>query len=291
MQKPLTVFSLIIVVAVAIWQFVRPGVGKEKLSQRTFKIDRRMPLADADRRRGNSTQVSKIDKAWQFDGGADAAAEDDLVRRAAQHGFVLADELDLNEFQRGILNEIEGALTAGDLAALSAVIAKIQLAGKPGSPFRSLADVPRGLKKAAIAALTAFGASGIPEMIGFLADPDVSVADAAMTEFQQMLQDFGLGDRRTAEIVIAASQVVTDDNALDFILGNVQNMRNSVGMDTILNLYEVGNEKVLEKMPEVTRMFTGEADINTVEKAEVWKAENKDGPDDELFYGPSPDDW
>lgn len=208
--------------------------------------------------------------------------------------IVLAGEDQLNELERNVLRELRDALDNRDLSALSRLIAEIQRAGMSGSRFASCASVSRALKKAAITALMGFGGDGIADLIGFLADSDPDIADIAVNEFERALQDFSLGDRRTAEIVVQAASVLTDDNSLDFILGNIYNMRHSVGIEAILAVYETGTEVARSKMPEITTMFTGESEeteILTVKAAEQWLKENPDGPDDEFLYGPVEDDW
>ena len=102
-----------------------------------------------------------------------------------------------------------------------------------------------------------------------------------------MLSDFDLSARERSEILIQASKVINDADAIDSMLFELNNMPNSIAVETIKRLMIEGNTATKQVLPENVEFFTGEENMNTFEKLDEWLKENPDDEDDEEFYGGS----
>ena len=149
--------------------------------------------------------------------------------------------------------------------------------------------IPKSIKMAAIEALGWFGVSCLPELAGFLADADDEVVDAAVEQYEDMLSDYDLSDRERAEILVQAVKCISDSDALDSMLFELNNMRNSVAVQTIKRVMAEGNAQSKALLPECIEFVTGEEGLDTPEKLDKWLQENPDDDDDEETYGPSKD--
>lgn len=148
-----------------------------------------------------------------------------------------------------------------------------------------LDSVPKSVRLAAIEALGWFGSSCLPEAVGFLGDMDEEVADCAMSQFEEAVGDLDKSDIERSGILVMASQVVTDSDAMDSMLMELNNMRNSVAAETVKQLWLNGNATTQKLLPEMVESVTGEEGIDTPEKLDAWLAENPDDEGDEEFYG------
>lgn len=146
-------------------------------------------------------------------------------------------------------------------------------------------SVPKVVRLAAIEALGWFGSSCLPEAVGFLADVDEEVVACAMSQFEEAVGDLEKSDRERAEILVLASQIVTDSDAMDFMLMELNNMRNSVAAETVKQLWLNGNMTTQKLLLGAIESVTGEEGIDTPEKLDAWLVENPDDEEDEEFYG------
>ena len=189
------------------------------------------------------------------------------------------DEANLTEIQRQLVEEIRAALDHEDKAAVVKLVQKMQSSGEWPD------GIPKSIKVAAIDALSWFGASGLPEMAGFLADNDDEVVQTALDKFEEALADFDLSDYDRAEILIQAAKIVTDADAMDSMLFELNNMRHSVAVSTIKEMMVSGNEATKSVLPDNIEFYTGEEGIDSPEKLDEWLAANPDDEDDDMFYG------
>ena len=127
--------------------------------------------------------------------------------------------------------------------------------------------------------------SCLPEVAGFLGDADSEVVQAAVERFEEALSDIDLSDRERAEILIQAAKVINDPEVMDSMLFELNNMRHSVGVETIKTLMREGNEATQQVLADNIEFFVSEEGIDTPQKLDAWLKENPDDEGDEEFYG------
>ena len=220
--------------------------------------------------------------------GARGASEKDikLVTREKPSMFLDdEEEKELTDLARKVLASLQAALDNEDFDQIRQILEMAQHASK-GSLGRYTEGMPVALRKKLIEAISWFGAQGLPELIGFIADENEEVAQMALDQFEQALSDVSLGDRERAKIVSLASTVLTDTDALEQIFMEISNMRNSVAANTIFTILQDGTPEAKRLIIETMEFVTGEDNIKTVEDLEKWLAENPDGEYDDDLYGP-----
>ena len=198
------------------------------------------------------------------------------------------EERELTELARKVLASLQAALDAEDYEQIAHIFSMAQNAPK-GSLGKTTEGMPVALRKKLIEAMGWFGAKALPELAAFLADPDQDVFQMATDQFEMALSDITLGDRQRAEIVIMASMVLTDHDAMGRVLMEISSFRNSVAAETIKAICENGTDTAKAQMPEVIEFVTGEDNIQTVEDVDKWLENNPDGPDDDDVFGPMSD--
>ena len=99
------------------------------------------------------------------------------------------------------------------------------------------------------------------------------------------MQDVSLGDRERAEVIKSVSTVLTDTDALDWMLSFAIDARHSVGIDTLVYISQNGTPEAREMVPTYLELFTGGEEITTAAEAKNWLEMNPDEPDDDEFYG------
>jgi hypothetical protein len=189
------------------------------------------------------------------------------------------EEKKLTSEQRELLVAIRKALDDDDQKMVLKFVHKLQKS--PEWPD----GIPKSIKMAAIDALGWFGSSCLPEIAGFLADADGEIIQSAVEKYEEALGDFDLSDRERSVILVEASKVITDSDAMDMMLFELNNMRHSVAVETIKQLLEVAGEATKAVLPDNIEFYTGEEGMNTPEKLDEWLKENPDDPDDEEFFG------
>ena len=194
------------------------------------------------------------------------------------------DESNLTETQRQLISEIRAALDHEDKATVLKLVQKMQSSDEWPD------GIPKAIKMAAIDALSWFGSSGLPEIAGFLADGDEEVIQTALDKFEEALSDFDMSDYERAEILIQAAKIVTDADAMDSMLFELNNMRHSVAVDTIKEMMVSGSEATKSVLPDNIEFYTGEEGIDSPEKLDEWLVENPDDEDDDEFYGQKKED-
>ena len=224
--------------------------------------------------------ATRIAKNGRPDGGA---VEGSPKVKRGKPAFALDDddESNLTEVQRSLIEAIRAALDAENKDEVLKLVQRLQKS--PEWPD----GIPKSIKMAAIEALGWFGSSCLPELAGFLADGDEEVVQAAVDKYEEMLSDFDLSARERSEILIQASKVINDADAIDSMLFELNNMPNSIAVETIKRLMIEGNAATKQVLPENVEFFTGEENMNTFEKLDEWLKENPDDEDDEEFYGGS----
>lgn len=224
------------------------------------------------RRQSMTSRVSEND-GW---GQAEKPAKEALLT------FSEEEERQLTELAREALLELRAAIDREDVRAVRRIIAK--MLRSPDKVF-SLAKVPDFVKRKMIEALGWFGSDSIPELVEFITDENLEIAQEALNQFQQMLNDFSMSDRERAVIVVNASKVLNDIDQLEPIIMEICTMRHSVSIGTLVEICESGTDAARELLQDYAEFYTGEDGMSTVEALENWLAENPDGEHDEEFYG------
>ena len=203
------------------------------------------------------------------------------------------EDAQLTEEMRRIYQDLQQALDDEDKKKVFALVHKLQ------SMDEWPDGIPQAVKLRALDALAWFGASGMAEAVGFLADGDSEVVSTAIEKFEEMLCDFDLGDRGVSEILSQIVKVVHDTDALDSFYMEMNNMRDTVKAQTALNIYDSKNQEAISALEENLEFIFGDAEYEVKTREDVEKflkdAEQsyKDDPekaqDDEDFYGPPKD--
>lgn len=203
------------------------------------------------------------------------------------------EDAQLTEEMRRIYHDLQRALDDEDKKRVFALVHKLQ------SMEEWPDGIPLSVKLRALEALAWFGSSGMAEAVGFLADGDTEVVNTAIEKFEEMLSDFGLGDRGVSEILSQIVKVVHDTDALDSFYMEMNNMRDTVKAQTALNIYDSKNKEAISVLEENLEIIFGDADyeVKTREDVEkflkdaeqVYKDDPEKAADDEEFYGPTKD--
>ena len=195
------------------------------------------------------------------------------------------DEADLSDVQRSVLEEIQAALDADDLKALRKAISRFTASvGNRG--LGGYANVPRAIRSAAVQALGWFGKDSVVDLVDFMADSDEEISNDAFDQFEFALEDIDLGDRDRADIVKTITKALTDEDRIDTLLFNLNDMRNSVKVETAVAILTDGTDMAKSVLKDQLGLFFDEG-VETIDDIQKWYAENPDDPDDEEFYGGS----
>jgi hypothetical protein len=144
---------------------------------------------------------------------------------------------------------------------------------------------PLIIRREAVEALAWFDSDCLPEIIKFIADKDPGVAQVATDELIDSVSDQDMSDRIRAQIMISSLNIPMDRDTVDHLLFELNNMRNSVAVDTVKKLWELQNKNVTSQLTDAIEFFTGEEGLDTPKKLDEWLANNPDDEGDEEFYG------
>ena len=189
-----------------------------------------------------------------------------------------------------IFLELQAALDLEDAKKVYALVHKLQLMDEWPD------GIPREVKLKALQALSWFGASGMAEAIGFLADHDPEVRQASLEKFEEMLTDWDLGDTGISEIIKQVVKVVHDKDALDAFYFELNNMRPTVKAETVLAIYDSENPDAIAVLKDSMEFVFESADGEIKDRAGVekylkaardaYKKDPAQAAEDAEFYGP-----
>ena len=202
----------------------------------------------------------------------------------------------LNEEMKRMFLDLQAALDLDDRKKVYALIHKLQLMDEWPD------GIPRSVKLKALDALSWFGAEGMAEAIGFLADSDKQIRETAVEQFERMFADsWGLGDIKLADTMVQAVKVVSDTDALNSFYDQFSNMRDTVKAETALKILNGDNAAAVKELEsKLSEIFdTQEYEVKTREDVEkflkdaqqVYKDDPQKAKDDEEMYGPTNWDW
>ena len=186
--------------------------------------------------------------------------------------------------------DLQAALDLDNAKRVYALVHKLQLMDEWPD------GIPRAVKLKALQALSWFGAAGMAEAVGFLADSDPEVRQVSLEKFNEMLSDWDLGDTGVSEIIKQIVKVVHDKDALDSFYMELNNMRPTVKADTALAICDSGNPDAIAVLEDNLEFVFDTADVEVktredieryLENAQKDYEENPEkAQEDEDFYGP-----
>jgi len=190
-------------------------------------------------------------------------------------------EEDLTELQKGVLAELQKALDDNDIRkvrkALAKFVAKAENGGLGG-------NVPRCMRMKAVEALGWFGKDAAIDVMEYMADADEEIASDASNAFEMALQDCEMSDYDRSALVKAAMQALNDGELIDTLLMQLNDMRNSVKVQTIELVLDTGTDRARQIMQEQIGNYT-DSEVSTREDLQKWAVENPDDEGDAEFYG------
>ena len=186
--------------------------------------------------------------------------------------------------------DLQAALDLDNAKKVYALVHKLQLMDEWPD------GIPRSVKMKALQALSWFGAAGMAEAVGFLADKDPEIRQESLSKFEEMLSDWDLGDTGVSSILKQVVKVVHERDALDGFLNEMSNMRPTVKAETALAIYDSKNPEAISILNENLDFFfesdsgvvKDRADVEAyLENAlQVYEDNPEKAADDEEFYGP-----
>ena len=186
--------------------------------------------------------------------------------------------------------DLQAALDLDNAKKVYALVHKLQLMDEWPD------GIPRSVKMKALQALSWFGAAGMAEAVGFLADKDPEIRQESLSKFEEMLSDWDLGDTGVSSILKQVVKVVHERDALDGFLNELSNMRPTVKAETALAIYDSKNPEAISILNENLDFFfesdsgvvKDRADVEAyLENAlQVYEDNPEKAADDEEFYGP-----
>ena len=260
------------------WCYLSSEDERPASNQTSHRTKSRDPRARRMRRQSREARIAER----RAKAGADRSVTE--VRMKPTLLALEADEeAELTELGLKLLKDLQAALDAENFKEVSRLAASLQ---DMRTAYGTDEAIPALLRRRVIEALGWFGAAAVSDLIVYLSDTDPDVSQLALDQLMMSLDDITLGDRDRADIIKQIATVMTDDDGLDRMMMEISNMRNSVGIQTIVDIFATGTPEAVAKMPETLRFFTGEDNIATVEDAEEWYRQNPDGEYDEDLYGP-----
>lgn len=129
------------------------------------------------------------------------------------------------------------------------------------------------VRENAVEALGWFGAEALPELTPLMADKNDDVAEAAMNSWQLALSEIESDDTK-AKIAEAAMPSLYNTDALKMIVTEITGQDDELKiMQSLVNLMQCGNEKVVAVVKEEYESMTGDA-WTGFDAAEAWLQEN-----------------
>ena len=155
------------------------------------------------------------------------------------------------------------------------------------SSLRSLSDLVMDCPNAEIREryvenLGWFWEQAVPELLGFMADPNEDVAQAAKDQWIDGVQTIE-NDAEKAVLLINVSKVMTDSEALESFADELIAMDELLALQTIVDTIDSGTPQAVKAVKDTYETITGE-EWSDVEAAEKWLQENYAGAE-ELMNG------
>lgn len=273
-------------IAVAVWYIAVGDGDPRKRDAQTLKAHiRSQSRQDSPKRIRSPRKSAKASKSVV-----------PIARTKPDFSADLAESSKLTAEFKKILLDLQMALDLDDSKKVFALIHQLQLRDEWPD------GIPKAVKLKALQALSWFGAAGLSEAVGFLADSDPEIREEAMDTFQQQFDDaWDLGDYKLAETMKAMVKIVTDADRLESYYDQFMNMRDIVKADTARAIYESGNKTAIEVLERnLDTIFSADDyEVRTREDVERFQRDAeqayKDDPsrkqEDDDMYGPMNWNW
>lgn len=224
----------------------------------------------------------RIAETVRADAQEKKSAELEEAERAAGIVREAAADRRLDELAQHIIRQLQDAVSVRDFPKLQALIAKIMSSPKA---VLGMASVPVAVRKAIVQALGGFGPTGLPELVEFLGDPDPVVAGMAEQTFTLSLSDFSIGDYDRSPLIVAASQILTEETAVTEVMMNLSSCRPSVMAETMAAILEKGTPEAQEAALKKMRFLANDESIKTVDDIAAWLENHPDPANADRIFG------
>ena len=252
------------------------------LTSLLFSGDPKVPSAEDQGKRSAKTvaKVSKTSGGQKKKTQRRARISEVAPKPAERPNFEIekADEENLNEIQRQLLEEIRAALRADDYKKVMRLVHRMQASDEWPD------GIPDSIKKAALSALGWYGSKCLPEIVNFLGDANPKIVSEAVSQWEDVIAECD-SDREISAQVKLAARVVTDTDSVESILVETMNMRHSVAVETFKDILSNGNAAAKAQVLEQIADYTDDTTITTSEQLDAWLKNNPDDSGDEEMYG------
>ena len=278
------VAAAVVLIAAAVW-FISGGADSREVAEGRQLRSRTIAATKAAERRAPDARLRDRKRVRK-----DAVA---VKPEPVKPNFIseVNEEMKLTEEMKRMFLDLQAALDMDDAKSVYALVHKLQLMDEWPD------GIPRAVKLKALSALAWFGAAGMAEAVGFLADSDPEVQQTALDKFSDMLSDWDLGDTGISEIIKEVVKVVHDRDALDTFYMELSNMRDTVKAETALAIYDSENPDAISVLEDGMDFYFdseekgGLKGRELVEKSlkdaeQVYKDHPEKRAEDEEFYGP-----
>lgn len=117
-----------------------------------------------------------------------------------------------------------------------------------------------------------FWEQAVPELLGFMTDPNDDVAQAARDQWIDGVQAID-DDAEKAALLITVSKVMTDSAALESFADELMSMDELLALQTIVDTIDTGTPQAVKAVKDMYETITGE-EWSDVEAAEGWLQKN-----------------
>jgi len=217
---------------------------------------------------------------------------------AAQNEAIKAEKLkfdlendeyaNLSKEMRAIMEELQSALDAESDKRVSAACAKIlKVMEKEGE-----SAVPVIVRENAVDALGLSLPRALPELMGFMGDPDPDIREAVDEEIDSFLMEADMKDRELSPVLVSLAKVLTNEDSLDLLTMSIDtDLRNSIKVATCKQILDNGTEEARASLQEMLAdMLDVDEETLTTDPKQLkkqldkWLAENPDDEDDDEIY-------
>lgn len=266
--------ALVVGVLVALWAF--NGTKEDVSEGRKVQRVRASSVARTSARTKKVTEIS----LEEHDGKHSVRIVESSIAKpeiAVEDGD---EDAMLTPKQRAALKELQAALDEDDVKGVRRALERMI---KKTSSDGSLAGLPVSMRSRALEAIGWFGKDTIVDLVPFLADADDDISDDAFDKFQMAVSECD-DDREKSVIIATLMRAVSDEKQIDDMLNNLNDMRNSVKVDTIISILNDGTDNARKVMLEQLGDYT-DSDVSTIDDLKRWAVENQDEDDADEIYG------
>ena len=124
----------------------------------------------------------------------------------------------------------------------------------------------------------------MPDLVDFMTDMDPEIEEDAFTSFEQALDDWDISDRERAAVLTTVMKTIHNEERIDSMLMALNNMRNSVRGQAIMDILTSGTPEAQAMMNEQIELYT-DFNVDSAKAVAEWVKNNPDDEWDEEFYG------